>query len=138
MKAGLLLITHGSLGSDLLETATAIINGCPISTKTIAIQANCDPDEMFESASNICRDLDEGSGVLVLTDLFGSTPSNIAVRLTESHNVYVISGANIPMLLRILNYSSLCLADLAEKAASGARDGVIVTSDYKAELHAGT
>lgn len=132
MKVGLLLITHGSLGRDLLETATLILNACPISTKTIAIQADCNPEEMFKSASKICRDLDEGSGVLVLTDLYGSTPSNIAIRLTEKNNVYVISGANIPMLLRILNYSNLCLGELAEKASSGARDGVIVTARKEA------
>ncbi|MGB5307088.1 MAG: PTS fructose transporter subunit IIA [Gammaproteobacteria bacterium] len=132
MKTGLLLITHGSLGSDLLETAIAILNACPIRTETIAVAPDCDPDEIFASANRLCRDLDEGYGVLVLTDLFGSTPSNIAVRLAEAHNVYVISGANIPMLLRVLNYSSLCLAELAEKAASGARDGVIITPSKKA------
>ena len=55
-------------------------------------------------ASHACSELDEGYGVLVLTDLYGSTPSNIAHQLMDRHRINIISGTNIPMLLRILNY----------------------------------
>ncbi len=132
MKTGLLLITHGRLGQDLLDTTTAILGNCPLRYKALSVPEDCDPDLLFETASQACTDLDQGEGVLVLTDLYGSTPSNVATQLMDRHVVLVISGVNIPMLLRVMNYPELGLGILAEKAASGARDGVIVTSRKQA------
>jgi PTS system mannose-specific IIA component len=128
MNTGLLLITHGSLGRDMLDVATAILGGCPLEVRTLAVDSGSDPDEVFEAASRACTELDHGDGVLVLTDLYGSTPSNISTRLIERHKVNVISGASIPMLLRVLNYPRLSLDELGEKAVSGAHDGVIITA----------
>jgi PTS system ascorbate-specific IIA component len=128
MNTGLLLITHGSLGQDMLDVATAILGGCPLEVKALAVHSNSDPDEVYEKASRACAELDHSEGVLVLTDLYGSTPSNIATRLIERHNVNVISGASIPMLLRVMNYPRLSLDELGEKAVSGAHDGVIITA----------
>jgi PTS system mannose-specific IIA component len=132
MKTGLLLITHGRIGQDMLDTTTTILGKCPLRVMAIPVQGDCDPDAIFETASQACADLDQGDGVLVLTDLYGSTPSNIATRLIDRHTVHVISGINIPMLLRIMNYPELGLDMLAEKAASGAHDGVIVTTQKQA------
>jgi PTS system ascorbate-specific IIA component len=128
VKTGLLLITHGNLGQDMLDVATAILGGCPLEVKAIAVQSSSDPDQVYAEASRACAALDHGDGVLVLTDLYGSTPSNISTRLIEQHKVNVISGASIPMLLRVLNYPRLDLDELAEKAVSGAHDGVIITA----------
>jgi PTS system mannose-specific IIA component len=130
--AGLLLITHGTLGADMLDTVRGILCGCPLPAETLAIDSDADTDALYQAASDLCTRLDDGDGVLVLTDLYGSTPSNIANRLVESHNVNVISGANVPMLLRILNYPQMNLEALAEKAASGARDGIVVSSRKQA------
>lgn len=130
--AGLLLITHGTLGADMLDTVRGILCGCPLPAETLAIDSDADTDALYQAASDLCTRLDDGDGVLVLTDLYGSTPSNIANRLVESHNVNVISGANVPMLLRILNYPQMSLEALAEKAASGARDGIVVSSRKQA------
>jgi PTS system ascorbate-specific IIA component len=127
MTAGLLLITHGNLGQEMLNTVTGILHQCPLQARALAVSSDCDPDTMYAQAASICDQLDQGDGVVVLTDLFGSTPSNIAHRLTDSHRVAVISGANIPMLLRILNYPDMDLRQLCDKAASGACDGVVVT-----------
>lgn len=128
MNTGLLLITHGNLGKDMLDVATAILGGCPLTVKTLAVNSDSDPDQVFAAASRACTELDHGDGVLVLTDLYGSTPSNISTRLIEQHNVNVISGASIPMLLRVLNYPRLGLEELGTKAISGAHDGVIITA----------
>jgi PTS system ascorbate-specific IIA component len=125
---GLLLIMHGSLGDDMLVAVKEILCGCPLPSASIAVDADCDPDRLFEQAGKLCDELDEGSGVLILTDLYGSTPSNIANRLIDTHNVRVISGANLPMLLRILNYPDMSLEALCDKAADGARDGIVVTA----------
>ena len=89
--AGLLLITHGTLGADMLDTVRGILCGCPLPAETLAIDSDADTDALYQAASDLCTRLDDGDGVLVLTDLYGSTPSNIANRLVESHNVNVIS-----------------------------------------------
>ena len=70
--------------------------------------------------------LQGGDGVLVLTDMFGSTPSNVASRLMARDGIQIVSGINLPMLLRVLNYPELGLEELVQKAVSGARDGVRV------------
>jgi PTS system ascorbate-specific IIA component len=127
MKTGLLLITHGNIGSDMLDTVTEILDGCPLPTDTLAVNSDSNPDLLYETANRLCTELDQGAGVLVLTDLYGSTPSNIATRLTDGHNLSVISGVNIPMLIRVLNYPEMDMDALCEKAINGARDGIIVT-----------
>jgi PTS system ascorbate-specific IIA component len=132
MKTGLLFITHGNLGHEILETVTGILGYCPLAVETINIPNGCDPDAALEEAAAACNRLDKGDGVLVLTDLFGSTPSNIANRLLNSHNVSVVSGASVPMLLRVMNYPDSRLDKLGEIAVSGAHDGVVVTSRKQA------
>jgi PTS system ascorbate-specific IIA component len=132
MKVALLLITHGNLGRDLLDTVSAIFGSVPLEVRTISVANDCDPDATFEQADAACALLDQGAGVLVLTDLYGSTPSNIANRLAERHHVIVVSGVNAPMLLRILNYADGQLETLGEIAVSGARNGIILTTHMQA------
>lgn len=67
-----------------------------------------------------------GDGVLVLTDIYGSTPGNIANRLFDAHGVAVIAGINVPMLIRVLNYPDLSLEELVNKAVTGGHDGIIL------------
>lgn len=129
---GLLLITHGKLGNDMLDTVKEILSDCPLAAASIAVDANSDPDQLFETADRLCDKLDDGKGVLILTDLYGSTPSNVANRLIDTHNASVISGANLPMLLRILNYPDMSLKALCDKAKNGARDGIVVTTRKQA------
>jgi len=133
MKTGLLLITHGNLGQEMLNTVKAILPDSPLQTLAISAHANTDPEELLDTASRACVKLDKGAGVLVLTDLYGSTPSNVANRLIDLHRTMVISGANIPMLLRIMNYPNTGLGELAEKAVSGAHDGIMLTSPSSQE-----
>jgi len=130
--SGVLLITHGNIGQDMLDTVTTILGGCTLDTLAIGVAADCDTDAVYATASQSCASLDDGQGVLVLTDLYGSTPSNIANRLLDAHNVIVVSGINIPMLLRIMNYPDRELEVLAEYAASGARNGIVLTSRKQA------
>ena len=127
MTDGLLLITHGNLGQEMLDTVTEILRNCPLQARAISVSSGCDPETVYAQTARTCTELDQGGGILVLTDLYGSTPSNIASRLADTHRVAVISGANIPMLLRVLNYPDMELEQLCDKAASGACDGVIVT-----------
>ena len=125
MSVGLLLISHNELGPQLLETATKMLGRCPLTTETLVVSIHSDPALMQEQALAMSRDLDQGDGVLILTDMFGSTPSNIASRVLESDHSTLVTGLNLPMLVRVLNYADLTLPELAEKALSGGRDGVL-------------
>ena len=127
MNTGVLLITHGNIGRDMLDTVTEILGSCPLPAQTLTVHSDSDPDILFEKASRLCTELDQGKGVLVLTDLFGSTPSNIATRLKNRDKLCVIAGVNLPMLIRIFNYSMMDMDTLCEKAINGARDGIIIS-----------
>lgn len=124
MTIGLLIITHNHIGDDLIATATAMLGLCPLSTEALAVIQNADPEASLRKARQCVETLDQGNGVLVLTDIYGSTPSNIACQLIDGDRVQVVSGINLPMLIRILNYPQLGLPELTEKALSGGRDGV--------------
>lgn len=126
MSVGLLIITHGEIGKMLLHTATQMLNVCPLPTHTLNASFDCDPDLVLNRAIEQARLLDTGMGVLILTDMYGSTPSNIATRVQDHVTASVVAGINLPMLVRVLNYPDLTLTELEHKALSGGRDGVLL------------
>lgn len=123
---GLLIITHDCVGTSLLDTAVNMLGHCPLAVRAISVPADCDPDECLTRARRYAAEVNDGDGVLVLTDMYGSTPSNIAGRVAQRERALVISGLNLPMLIRVLNYPRLSLRELAVKAESGGRDGIFV------------
>lgn len=125
MSVGLLLITHAGVGEALLKVATATLSDCPLEVRCLDVGSSADPDTMRTDGQRLISELDRGDGVLILTDAYGSTPSNIACGLSHRHRTAVVAGLNLPMLLRVLNYPHLALRDLANKALSGGRDGVL-------------
>lgn len=127
MSVGLLLITHNKIGSEMLATATATFGSCPMAARALAVSSETDPDQLLDDARKELREVDSGSGVLVLTDCFGSTPSNIANRLLDQGSVRIVSGVSLPMLIRVMNYARLALRELAEKAVSGGCEGVVLS-----------
>lgn len=131
MSIGLLIITHNDVGQVLLDTATTMLGVQPLPVALLGVAADRDPDALLDRAHQLARDVDSGDGVLVLTDLFGSTPSNIATALQRDHRIIVVAGLNMPMLLRVMNYPKLGLAELAEKALSGGRDGVMSVGESR-------
>lgn len=126
MSVHIVLVTHGEIGAQLLETARATLGGTvPLETHAFSISLSCDPDKIERKVLAFIDDLKDHDGVLMLTDIFGSTPSNIANRFSDRDDVKIVAGANLPMLIRVYNYADLPLAQLAEKAVSGGHDGVI-------------
>jgi PTS system ascorbate-specific IIA component len=128
VKPGLLLITHYGIGQQLLRTALATFGDCPLQARVLEVNERSDPDALLEESRRLIDELDRGAGVLVLTDCFGSTPSNIATRLLVEGRVLVVSGVSLPMLIRVLNYGRLDLEDLARKAVSGGYEGIVLSS----------
>lgn len=126
MKVGILIITHDGIGASIYGTAEFMIKDCPANIKLLSASRESDPEDLLESSVQLIRELDQGAGVLVLTDLFGSTPSNIARRLHAYARVKIVSGLNLSMLIRVFNYADLDLEALSEKAHSGGLDGVTI------------
>ena len=125
MSVGLLLVTHADIGRTLLDTATRLLGNCPLEVQHLSVPLDCNPDAMEQQARQYIRQLDQGSGVLIVTDIFGATPGNIAARFREQPGIRILTGLNLPMLVRIFNYPTLDLDQLAEKALGGGKDGVI-------------
>lgn len=126
MSVGLLLLTHEAMGDALIATARHILGRLPLALEAQAIPPGSDVDAALREAAARVRKLDSGAGVLVLVDVYGATPSNVAQRLPEMGlDVRRVSGLNLPMLLRALNYPEQSLAELAQTAANGGRAGIV-------------
>lgn len=125
MTVGILLICHNDIGGQLIETATDMLERLPTRLDHLDVRQDDDPIDLLNAARRRVTQLDGGQGVLVMTDMYGSTPSNIAHRLRDQHDVQVLSGVNLPMLVRALNYPRLPLDEMTEKARNGGREGII-------------
>ena len=128
MSVGLLVISHNGIGQALLGTATFMMDGCPLQVKVLSASRDSLPDEILEHAKESIEILDAGQGVLILTDLYGSTPNNVAQQLLKQYEVRIVTGLNLSMLLRVLNYPQLALDEMADRAVSGGKEGIILTS----------
>ena len=126
MTIGVLIVSHELLGQTMLDISVKTLSVCPLATKVLSVQLESDPGELADNAEKLVKELDTGDGVLILTDLCGATPSNIACRLSYHQHVKVVVGLNMPMLMRILNYPNLSLEEMAEKAVDGGRQGVML------------
>ncbi|MBZ4039449.1 PTS sugar transporter subunit IIA [Novilysobacter selenitireducens] len=127
MAIGILLITHEGVGSALLAVATRLLRTLPLKTEALDVPFDGDPDALLPLASAALRRVDGGQGVLVLTDLYGATPSNVAAKVARLGTpVRRVSALSLPMLLRVMNYAELELDELPAVASAGARNGVIL------------
>ena len=126
MAVGILLVSHEGIGSAILAVATRLLRQLPLKTEAFELDFDADPDAELPRASAALRRIDGGDGVLVLTDLFGASPANLAARLARLGTpARRVSGLSLPMLLRVMNYAELPLDELPAIAAAGARNGVI-------------
>jgi PTS system ascorbate-specific IIA component len=100
-------------------------NNLPLPLETFEVRSDADPDKLMPELKKIITTLDVGKGVLILTDLFGSTPSNIAYELQKAGLIRIVTGLNLPMLIRVMNYPTLSLNELADKAMQGGQAGII-------------
>ncbi len=127
MSVGILLITHEGIGNAMLDVATRLLRKLPLVTEAFEVPFDSDADDLLPQASAALRRVDGGHGVLVLTDLYGASPSNIAARLARLGTpVRRVSALNLSMLLRVMNYADLGLDELPAVATAGARNGVIL------------
>ena len=122
--AGILIIAHAPLASALKECVAHIYGGLPERIGVIDVLPDCDPTQVVAFAHSEIERLREENGMLVLTDMFGATPANIASRLASMPAVRVLAGVNLPMLVRGVCYRACDLDTLVAKALAGASKGV--------------
>jgi PTS system ascorbate-specific IIA component len=122
---GILIIAHGTLGESLIHCASHVLNKRPARLKQLGITAQDDPLLLLPQARALVKELDDGSGVLILSDMYGGSPSNIAAKLLVPDRVEGVAGVNLPMVIRALTYRDRPLATLILKAVSGGCEGVL-------------
>jgi len=122
---GILIVSHGAFGESLIHCASHVLGKRPLYVRQLGVTVHDDPDEILPVAEDLIRFLDQGQGVLLLTDIFGATPANIANRLLVPGKVEGIAGVNLPMLIRALTYRSEPLETVLQKALSGGSEGVM-------------
>lgn len=121
---GLLLVTHGKLGHYLLDTAVDMLGHLPLASDVLEVRRVQATDALLRQGQRMIERLNQGGGVLLLTDAYGSTPSNIASRLDQSPETRLVAGVNLPMIVRVFNYAALDLPRLALAAVEGGQRGV--------------
>ncbi len=127
MACGILLITHPGIGASILAIATALMRQLPLQAEAFEVPLAGDLEILLPQASSALRRVDSGEGVLVLTDLYGASPSNLAGQLARLGTpVRRVSALSLPMLLRVMNYPEQGLDQLPATAAAGTRNGAIV------------
>ena len=122
---GILIISHGTLGESLIHCASHMLNKRPPRLRQLGVAAQDDPLLLVPQARALVKELDDGDGVLVLTDMYGGSPSNIAAKLVLPGRVEAVAGVSLPMLIRALTYRDRSLTMMVNKAISGGCEGVL-------------
>lgn len=127
MSVGILILAHEGVAAPLVAAARRLLGRLPLATEAFDLPWDADPDAALPAASAALRKVDGGDGVLMLVDLYGASPSRLAAALSRLGTpARRVSGASLPMLLRVQNYPELALDELALTAAAGGRNGVVL------------
>ena len=132
MAVGLMIVTHAGVGSALLNAALGIVGDPPLPVALKEVPRDSDLDAIAWEVEQRMLAMDATDGHLFLVDIFGATPSNVAMRMMDTGQSTtavprrLVSGVNLPMLVKVFNYAGLSLDELAEKAREAGHEGVIV------------
>jgi PTS system ascorbate-specific IIA component len=129
---GILIVGHGAFGEALIHCCSHVLGKRPSQVTQLDVAMQDDPETVLPRARQLLAQIDSGDGVLVLTDVLGATPSNIATRLLVQGKVEGVAGVSLPMLIRALTYRDEPLATVVEKAVSGGYDGVVRMNGHAA------
>lgn len=122
---GVLIVTHGEIGTSLLDSASQILGARPEQVATLSVWRQDDPDDLVLRARELMEGIDAGQGVLILTDIFGATPGNVVSKLLEDGRVEGVSGVSLPMLLRVVTSRNGSIATAVQRALSGGSEGLV-------------
>lgn len=127
--AGFVVVTHGRLGEELIATAEQIV-GKLDRVKFISIAPDSDPEKVRGEISRAIDSVDHGEGVLIFTDLFGGTPSNLSISFLDEKKVEVVTGVNLPMIMKLSNLrKKMDLDEMAKFIRSYGRENISVAGE---------
>ena len=129
---GIVIVAHGGLAKEYLLAMEHVVGKHP-GTRSIAISAECDRAAKLAEIEDAVREVDEGQGVIVVTDMFGGTPSNLAMKACENGQRAVIYGANLPMLVKLAKARNRNLRDAIDSALSAGRKYINCTENFRAD-----
>jgi PTS system mannose-specific IIA component len=122
---GILLVAHNGLGDSLVDCVRHVLGDVPQNLKVLQVHGADDPQRKLDEGHALIKQLDTGDGVLILSDIYGATPSNIARQLCQAERVMGVAGVNLPMLLRVVCYPNKPMAELAKLAIEGGRESIV-------------
>jgi len=122
---GVMVVSHEPLGTALIHCTRHIYGRLPVQLAALDVIPDEDPDQAYSAAIELLARINDGSGVVVLTDLFGATPSRIAARLAEPHKVVVLAGVNLPMLVKVLNNRRMPVEQLVDTLLASAKGAIL-------------
>lgn len=130
----LLVVTHGNLAKEIISTAE-LIAGKIVGVASLGLYESDNSADFLNMIRDEVRKLDDGNGVLIMNDLFGGTPSNLSIFISESESSWAISGVSIPMILEFLTLrnENLSLEELAERCVEAGKEFVINSTKRKRE-----
>lgn len=123
--AGVLVVAHNALGESLIECVKHILGSVPENVKVLSVYAEDDLQQKLAEGHALIKQLDRGKGVLILSDIFGATPSNVARQLCRAEHIMGVAGVNLPMLLRVVCYPDRTMPELAQIALEGGRECIV-------------
>lgn len=130
MSVSVLIISHNEIGKALIEAANTTFSGeLPLRMESFPVTVDADPDTLCPQLESHIERLDKGDGVLILTDLYGSTPCNIASKVQDKHHINIVTGLNLAMIIRVMNYSTQSLDELTETAKKGGHEAITSSND---------
>ena len=122
---GILIVSHGAFGESLIHSASHVLGKRPLFLRQLGVTVHDEPDAILPVAEDLIRFLDQGHGVLVLTDIFGATPGNAISQLLDDGHIEGVSGISLPMLLRVLTGRNGSLPAAVQRALSGGTEGLV-------------
>lgn len=123
--AGILVVAHNALGESLVDCVKHVLGSVPDNVKVLSVYADDDLHSKLAEGHTLIKQLDTGKGVLILADIFGATPSNVARQLCHAEHVMGVAGVNLPMLLRVVCYPNKTMPELAQIAIDGGRECIV-------------
>ena len=132
---GMILVTHGRLAEHFIEAMEHVVGGQQ-NVATICIGPNDDMEQRRQDIADAIARVDTGEGAIILTDLFGGTPSNLAISLLDAGRIEVIAGINLPMLIRLAGArKSMNVVDAVNAAQTAGRNYITVASEFLGQDH---
>lgn len=127
--AGILVVAHNALGESLLDCVKHVLGRTPEGVAVLSVYADDDTQQKLAEGHALIKQLDRGNGVLILADIYGATPSNLARQLCREEHIMGVAGVNLPMLLRVVCHPNKNVPELAQIALDGGRECIVTMGD---------